>query len=245
MNDVVRSAPAQGFGDTLMKLLADPNIPADKLQVMLQMQRELLAERRKEAFQTAFVAMSAKMPQVTKEGLIDLSSGGTRRGSYKYAKWEDMDTVIRPILVEFGFALNFYEPPENGLNGKDVTVRGVLMHVDGHSVESQRSAPPDAGPGRNSLQAIGSTITYLRRYIGEGLCNIVRRGIDDDGKSAISKPITPAQIKELTDLLKAVKTQPDTFLRLFVTGCEKMEEIPERDFPRLVNALREKQRSMK
>ena len=244
MNDVVRSAPAQGFGETLMKLLADPNIPADKLQVMLQMQRELIAERRKEAFQTAFVAMALELPQITREGVVDLVKEGKRYGSYKFAPYEDIDEAIRPILNKHGFALNYYEPPDNGANGK-VTVRGVLMHIDGHSVESEKSGPPDTGPGRNSLQAIGSTTTYLKRYLCEELCNIVRRGADDDGKGADRRVITPAQIKELDGLLKAVKTQPDTFLRLFVTGCEKMEDIPERDFPRLVNALREKQRSMK
>ena len=245
MNDVVkRETPAQGFGDVLMRVLSDPNIPADKLQIVLQTQKDILADRRREAFQTAFVAMAAEMPQVTKEGLIELKNKeGVRFGSYKFTKWEDMDEAIRPVLAKHGFALNFYEPPHNGADGK-VTVRGVLMHLDGHSVESEKSGPPDTGPGRNSLQAIGSTTSYLKRYLAEELCNIVRKGEDNDGTTTL-KLITPAQIKELEGLLKAVKTQPDTFLRLFVTGCERMEDIPERDFPRLVNALREKQRSMK
>jgi len=244
MNDVVkRETPAQSFGDVLMRVLADPNIPADKLQIVLQTQKDLLADRRREAFQSAFVAMAAKMPQVTKEGLVDLKKDGKNYGSYKFAKWEDMDEAIRPILHEFGFALNFYEPPDNGANGK-VTVRGVLMHLDGHAVESEKSGPPDTGPGRNALQAIGSTTSYLKRYLAEELCNIVRKGEDNDGQTVL-KLITEKQIAELETLLKAVKTQPDTFLRLFVTGCERMEDIPERDFPRLVNALREKQRSMK
>lgn len=242
MNDVVRVTPAQGFGDQLMAILADKNIPADKLSVVLQMQKEILADRRREAFQTAFVAMASKMPKVDKNGVVELTTkDGVRRGSYKYVLWEDMDEAIRPILQEYGFALTFSETPATGGH---VQVRGELMHIDGHSIHSERNMPPDVGPGRNSLQAQGSAVSYCKRYLAEELCNIVRKGQDDDGRSAVPKPITPAQATELRTLIKAVKTQPDTFLRLFVTGCEKIEDIQERDFPRLVNALKEKQRSM-
>lgn len=243
MNEIVRRepAPAQGFGDTLMKVLSDPNISAEKLQIVLREQREILADLRRERFQTAFAAMHAKMPQITKEGLVDLGSG---KGRYRYAKLENMDEAIRPILEQYGFALTFIQL-RDGKGGGNVVVRGELLHVDGHSVWSEREMPPDTGPGRNSLQAIGSSISYARRYLTEGLLNIVRRGVDDDGKSAVSKPITAEKVKELLTLLKAIKTQPDTFLRLFVTGAEKMDEIQERDYPRLINALREKQRAMK
>jgi hypothetical protein len=243
MNEVTRATPAQGFGDALMRVLSDPNIPADKLQIVLQTQKDLLADRRREAFQTAFVAMAAEMPQVTKEGVVELTNKeGKRFGSYKYALWEDMDEAIRPVLHKHGFALTFAEKPTS--NGH-IQLRGELLHVDGYSIIAERNMPPDVGPGRNALQAQGSAISYAKRYLAEELCNIVRKGEDDDGKSATIKLITDAQAKELEKLMAEVKTTPEVFLRLFVTGCETMADIPARDFPRLVNALREKQRSMK
>ena len=49
---MVRGAPWSLF---LSRLWEDPNVAADKLQIMLTMQRELIVERRREAFQTAFV----------------------------------------------------------------------------------------------------------------------------------------------------------------------------------------------
>jgi hypothetical protein len=242
MNDVTRVAPAQGFGEQLMKVLSDPNITADKLQVVLQMQKDILADRRREAFQTAFVAMAKVMPKVDKNGVVDLVKNGVKVGSYKYVLYEDLDEIVRPILNEHGFALTFLEIRSEKAN--NVVMRGELMHIDGHSISSESEMPPDTGPGRNSLQAIGSAKSYAKRYLAEGLCNIVRKGEDDDGKRAVPKAITPAQATELRVLMKAIKTQPETFLRLFVTGCEKIEEIQERDYPRLINALKEKQRSM-
>lgn len=241
MNEVARLQPAQGFSETLMRVLSDPNIPADKLQVVLQMQRELLEDRRKESFQAAFRAMAVKLPQINRHGLVELKKDGRVLGSYKYAKWEDMDEVIRPILHEHGFALTFSEIPKDG--GR-VHMQGVLMHDDGGSRMSETSLPPDTGPGRNNLQAVGSAKTYAKRYLAEDLLNLVRKGVDDDGRGAVPKPISAAQVKELSGLLKAIKTQPETFLRLFVTGVEKMEDIQERDYPRLVNALTEKKQSM-
>src|SRR5215467_14811990 len=120
MNEVARVTPAEDFGGTLMKLLTDPAIPADKLQIMLQMQRELIAERRREAFQSDFVALAKVMPQVDKHGTVELTNkDGKRLGKYKFAKWEDLDKVIRPVLNDHGFALLF---TQHG----DLTVRGML-----------------------------------------------------------------------------------------------------------------------
>ena len=239
MNEVTRVTPAQGFGDTLMQLLSNPDVPADKLSLMLQMQREILADRRREAFETAYVAMHAKMPRVNKHGWVDLGEG---KGGYNFAKWEDFDEATRPILGEFGFALRFTQI--NGESGL-VTVRGDLVHIDGHAVASERAMPPVRGRGRNELQAIGSSISYAKRYLAEGLLNIGREGQDDDGKTAVPEPITAEQVKELEKLLKAINTSHKKFLELFVTGCDALDEIETRDYPRLINALKEKQRSMK
>ena len=225
MNDIVRVTPAQGFGDKLMQLLSDKNVPADKLQIMLQMQRELLAERRREAFQTAFVKMSAAMPQVRKDGVVELVKDGQRKGTYKFTKWEDMDTVMRPILADHGFALMFTQV--NGESGL-VTVRGELLHIDGHSISSERAMPPDRGPGRNDLQAIGSAISYCKRYLAEGLCNVVRRGQDDDAISAAERKITDEQTAELKKLLSDTKTDLKTFMQMMVSGAEELSDIRQR-----------------
>jgi succinate dehydrogenase flavin-adding protein (antitoxin of CptAB toxin-antitoxin module) len=244
MNDLTRVTPAQDFGQTLMDMLRNPKIPADKLQVMLQMQRELIAERRREAFQTAFVEMSAKMPQVKRDGTVELvTKDGRRSGSYKFTRWEDMDKVMRPILSEYGFALNFAQA-DNPNGG--VTVIGTLMHRDGHSISSQRTLPPDTGPGRNALQAIGSSISYAKRYVAEGLCNIVRGGEDDDAISAYMRKVTDKQVKELERLIKETDTDLAYFLQIMVTEqISELSELPERDYARLINALNERKRRKK
>lgn len=236
------TSPALRLGEMLMTMLADPNIGADKMQVLLQMQREILAERRRESFHSAYAAMAAELPHVRKQGTVELvRKDGTRVGSYSYAKWEDMDEVIRPVLHRFGFALSFYTRAGEG--GR-IILGGRLLHIDGHSETAERYIRSDTGPGRNDLQAEGSGQSYAKRYTAEALLNIVRRDEDDDGTAAGSPPIADEDRRQLEKLLDEVKTKPETFLRLFVTGCERMEDIPARDYPRLKNALEEKRASL-
>ena len=244
MNEITRVAPAEDFGSTLMKLLTDPKIPSDKLQIMLQMQRELIAERRKEAFQTAFVRMHHAMPRVTKHGTVELvTKDGTRLGSYKFAKWEDMDKAIRPVLNDYGFGLSFQQVDSDKPN--HVKVVGVLLHADGHSIESMQSWPYDTGPGRNLLQAMGSALSYAKRYCAEGLCNIVREGQDDDGIAAYQRTVTEEQAAHLSRLLDETRTTAEMFLEMMVTGAKEIENVPQREYPRLVNALNEKRKKQK
>jgi hypothetical protein len=245
MNDEPKlptTAPATSLGEYLIRALADPNITADKMQIMLQMQRELVAEQRREAFQSAFEIMAYQLPQVSKQGTVELvKADGRKVGSYKYAKWEDMDTVLRPILHEHGFALSFYSRESTD---RRVIVGGRLMHRDGHFETAEISLPPDTGPGRNELQASGSAISYAKRYLAELLLNVVRRGDDDDGVSAGLKRVDAQQCGVLRQLLGETKTKEETFLRMFVTGATTIEEIPVRDYARLINALEEKKASL-
>jgi hypothetical protein len=241
MNDIIaRPAPAVALGETLLKMLADPNISAEKMQVLLQMQKDIMAESRREQFQTAFAAMAADMPQVDKRGIVELVKDGRAFGRYNFAKWEDMDTVIRPILHRHGFALQF----SSRVDGGKQTLVGMLLHSAGHMVTSERLLIPDPGPGRNALQAEGSGLSYAKRYVAEGLLNIVRKGQDDDGIASGLKLIDAAQVKQLVDLIVETDTKTESFLRMFVTSAERIEDIPARDFHRLLNALSEKKRNL-
>ena len=108
MNDIIErptSAPAQAFGTFLMQALSNPEIPADKLQIMLQMRREVLHDQAKEAYQEAFAAFSAEMPAVERDGMVELGEG---KGRYPFTTYEQMDKILRPLLVKHGFSLQFW-----------------------------------------------------------------------------------------------------------------------------------------
>ena len=125
-----------------------------------------------------------------------------------------------------------------------MTISGTLSGW-GWERSSTYTLPPDAGPGRNALQARGSSRRYAKRYIVDDLCNVVRKGKDDDARGAMEALIDATQIKELTDLLKSTATIEATFLTTMVSGAESLHDIRQRDYPRLIMALREKQKRVK
>jgi hypothetical protein len=233
--------PAQNFGEYMMKAVADPNITADKLEILLRVRREILEAEAREAFANAFAQMASEIPQVDKNGVVELRKGDKLVGTYNFAKWEDMDVVIRPILHTWGFALSFASRP----SPKGVLLVGELAY-GGFSKFSEIELPPDAGPGRGPLQAVGGAISYGKRYTAELLLNIVRRGIDDDAITVGIKRINADQVAELAKLLEDTKTTTENFLKVMVgEDITALADVRERDFARLLNALNEKKRVKK
>ena len=233
---VERSAPAEAFGQFLMEALRNPDIPADKLQVIAQMRRDVLSDQAREAFMEHFAAFSAELPQVERDGTVELVKDGRVMGRYSFTTIEGMDIVLRPLLAKHGFAISF-SSADNATGW--VTVTGTLSGW-GYERSSTYTLPPDKGPGRNELQARGSSRRYAKRYVTDDLCNVVRKGKDDDARGAMEALIDATQIKELTDLIKATATDEAAFLKTMVSGAESLQDIRQRDYPRLVMALREK-----
>ena len=66
-------------------------------------------------------------------------------------------------------------------------------------------APPDTTGGKSNVQAVGSTNSFLRRYIACNIFNIVVVGDDDDGTGGT---IDEAQTKTILNLMKKAKVGP-------------------------------------
>ncbi len=180
-------AQAQPPGPTqllsvILEMARDATLDINKLQTLLEMQQKMEARGAEIEFSRALARLSAKMPQVPKNGRVSL---GTGKGSYPFTKWEDMDKIIRPLMAEEGFTLLF----DSQIHDRGgVIITGTLLHKDGHSKTASMLLPLDTGPGRNDLQAMGSTLSYGKRYAAEMLLNIVREGQDQDGRSSVKAP---------------------------------------------------------
>jgi hypothetical protein len=200
----------------------------------------VLADQAREAYQEAFAAFSAEMPAVERDGMVDLGPG---KGRFPFTTYEHMDKILRPLLIKHGLSLQFWS--SDTPNGQTwIVVHGALIG-HGWQRESIYPVPPDTGPGRNALMARGSAQTYAKRYIADLLCNIVRKGIDDDARRAMQASIDSKQVAELNRLIKLTNTAEASFLRMMVTEAETLADIRPRDYPRLLMALQEKARKAK
>lgn len=195
----------------------DAAVDVAKLEALLRMQAELEERQAKKDFIAAFTRLSANLPRVKKNGTIDLGKGR----AIAFAKFEDMDKVIRPLLTSEGFVVSFDSAP-SGSGGLVIT--GHLLHRSGHSRTATIPLPLDNGPGRNNLQAVGSTLAYGKRYLVEMLLNVVREGADDDGNSGGIAFITPEECEELAALIRETGTDEHRFLNTM--GVEELGQIP-------------------
>ncbi len=170
--------PAVGMFE---RLAMDQSVPVEKLAKLIELQERIMAHDAKSAFNTAFAAMQGEIPVV-----VARRSGDS--GKWMFAAQEDIVAVVRPILQKHGFSLSFRtEWPDI----KTVKVIGILTHRDGHDQRSEFLAAADTTGSKNAVQALGSSITYGRRYTTCDLLNITTS--DDDGAASekFKQPETP------------------------------------------------------
>lgn len=192
---VVESPVSQALG-MIERAARDQSVDIAKMQTLQEMQFRLLDRH---AIQEWHEAVASLPPiRVEKNGTIDLGSDskGNRRGAIPFARWEDMDTVLRPLLGERGLFLTF-DSSIRAIEGGGIVVTGTLRHRSSHFISASIALAIDTGPGRNNLQAMGSALAYGKRYTAEMLLNIVRIGVDDDSKTGGMRFITAEQVATL------------------------------------------------
>lgn len=110
----------------------------------------------------------------------------------KYATLEAVLDAVRDVLAAQGIAVTQGVSAAPGT----VTVTTQLSHSSGEWMRSSLTLPVPAGKGISEVQALGSTVTYGRRYGLAAMCGIGAEERDDDdgevGRGA-KAPTRPAQ----------------------------------------------------
>lgn len=199
--EIERRGETPSVLQAIARAAADPNVDVGKMTALLDMQERLLARQAEIEFNRDFAAATLEMPHITKRGVIDMGS----KGKIAFATYEDLDRAIRPIEAQYGFIRSF-STDKSDIPGVLITLH--LRHRAGHAIQSTRQLPPDPGPGRNGLQAIGSASSYGKRYLTKDIWNILTDGEDDDGTS--TGLITDEQADLLRDLMHQCGMSADT-----------------------------------
>lgn len=165
------------------------------IEKLMELQERHDANEAKKAFNTAMSEFKKNPPDILKSKNVSYktSSGET---SYNHADLGQITTVIGAALAEHGLNATWKTEQEKG-----ITVTCTITHELGHSQSTSLSSPPDTSGGKNSIQAIGSTITYLQRYTLLALTGLAAHDQDDDGAGADGLSET---VKEEISLLTEV-----------------------------------------
>jgi hypothetical protein len=181
----------------------NPDVDIDKMERLLQMHERMSAQNASMQFNAAMSLMQTELPEVEEKGVI---KHGEKVIS-TYAKWEDINAAIKPVLQSHGFALSFR------VNTDDkVKVEGVLSHKGGHSERTSITLPIDAGGAKNAVQAVASSVSYGKRYVAGALLNLTSSERDDDGQAAVDAYITQDQQDTLQALIEDVGADKAKFL---------------------------------
>lgn len=246
MNEIIEHAEinvpavvseAASLMQVISRAAADPQTDVNKLDKLLSMYERITAGRAKSEFDAALSAMQPKLPTVNRNGNITIKDKGTEivRQSTPYALFEDINEAVRPVLNEFGFAISFRTG--TAADGK-IVVTAILSHKGGHREETSLSLAHDSTGSKNAVQAIGSSVSYGKRYTMCAMLNITTKGEDDDAQAA-DEFITDDQEVELLALIKETKT--DTVRFLDHMGVKALTSIPGAQFKKAKHALQAKQ----
>lgn len=210
---------------------ADPNMDVAKLEKLMDLQERILNRNAAQAFSADFAKMQMDLPEVMENGQIKVN-GDIRS---KYGLFEDINNAAKPILQKYGFAISFRIKQDGGF----IKVTGVLRHRDGHFEETEISLPTDSSGSKNPVQAIGSSVSYGKRYTMCALLNITTRGQDDDG-AALTAVLELEKAVEIDLLITSTKSDKAKFLSYM--GVDDVRKILARDYQKAINLLKAKER---
>lgn len=126
---------------------------------------------------TALAAFQAELPKVGKENTAKVDSDRGRGYTYRYADLSDISPEVLPLLAKHG--LSWTCRPMLTHEGKFV-LRYALMHTSGEVIDGDYPLPNP----QSTSQALGSGITYARRYALCAVTGIAPGGDDDDAAAA-------------------------------------------------------------
>lgn len=161
-------------------LSAAPGTDTDKLDALASIYERMEKGRAKQAFARAMAEMQPKLPAVGK-------GGQNKHLNSNYARLEDIQAAVRPLLSEHGFSYRWI--CETGQH--EINVTCIVTHREGHSESDSLPLPIIDQKGTNRLQQHGVTVSYGKRYT---LCNVLGiqlGGEDTDGE--LPRPVAQPQ----------------------------------------------------
>jgi len=228
----------------IIGLAKDPSVDVAKLDALLKMQERMEGRQAEAEFNQAFIRLQTKLPRIKKNGVLEYpidrnKPDGPKRKVSSFAKWEDIDKEIRPLLEAEGFALSFTTTPRQG-DGGGLIVTAILRHAGGHKTETPIPIPLDTSGGKNNIQGYGSALSYGKRYAATAALNIITEGEDDDGVRGAMTFIKPEQVEELQRLIEETGTDERRYCDLL--GVAHLGEIQQGAYAVARNMLLQKRK---
>jgi hypothetical protein len=212
-------------------------VPIADLKELMAMQERWEAIQARKSYNVAFAAFKAEAIKVAKGTQI---KDGPLKGKF-HANLFDVVVASTGPLAAHGLSAS-WKLTKDDPAWMEVTC--TLSHIDGHSESVSMGGAPDTGPGRNAIQARGSTKSYLERYTLMGILGLAASDKeDDDGGSGGLPLVTADQAATLQALIDDVGADKAKFLRYL--KVPSLDRLPVQAYGDAVAALESKRKAVK
>lgn len=221
----------------LLAMAVEQGADLDKLEKLMALQERWEAGEARKAFVAAMAAFKAEPMEILKRKLVSFGQGANKT-EYKHAELSDAIDVIVPAMGKHGLSHSWTVKQA----GAAITVACVITHQLGHSETVEITAEPDKSGGKNAIQSVASTISYLERYTLLAATGMATKGMDDDGRksggSELDADIDQAWLDavdacadeselngRVTEMVKAFKGKDQVPAKLIAATARKREAL--------------------
>ena len=164
--------------DILMRAI-ELNVDLDAFEKLVNLVEKVQIDKAKREFYEAFAKFQSQVPPILKSSEVNMGAGRPR---YNYASLYDIISKIQKPLGDNNLSFRW----EISNNNDIIEVTCILSHSGGYELQTSIHAGKDATPGKSNVQAIASTITYLKRYTLVSLLGISTADPDDDAQATLN-----------------------------------------------------------
>jgi hypothetical protein len=219
--------------NAVIMMAMNKNYTPELIEKMMDLQQRHEENEARKLYVVAMAAFKSNPPEIEKDKTVSYEVG-TKTTKYSHASLANAAEKINMALSVHQLSASWKTSQDNG----NITVTCSITHSAGHSESTSLTAGPDTSGSKNSIQAIGSTISYLQRYTLLALTGLAAHDMDTDGATPKSEPefITKAEAKTITKRMKKVYND-DGAAFLEWLEVETVDTIPAKRYKEAVSGL--------
>ena len=223
-------ATAEGSPAALMLKAMAGEMDLDKLEKFMALQEKWEANQARKAYTQAMSDFKKNSPEIEKDRHVEYkTASGTMK--YNHATLGNVTAKINAALGEHGLSAAWTTEQTD----KGVSVTCKITHVLGHFETTSLTAAHDSSGGKNAIQALGSTISYLERYTILALTGLATHDMDDDA-APVMEYIDEKQLSTILDFINSKGIDQAKFM--IYMNVDSIEKIIISDYGKAIHALK-------
>lgn len=241
MNAVVTKIPERQAATEItpmemLSLAVQQGADIDKMKQLMELSERWEANQARKAFVAAMAEFKKNPPEILKNKHVKFA---TQKGvtEYDHATLADVCAAAIKGLADHGISHRW----DVAQSDDRIKVTCILTHEAGHSESVSLHSKADDTGSKNSIQAMGSAITYLQRYTLLSATGLAAKELDDDGKKAGgAATVSQEQIANIQALMTEVNANRDAFMRW--ARITSLDQILACNYKHVIAALEEKRK---